>query len=931
MKGCEAKLVEESGVHYLDITPKENADEGVISYNLKSDEFTALQTTIKQAPAGTIVRFKNKIFAYGSLRNEYSHYSEGLFYKSRIAKIEEGGQFDLTNAKDLEGLFNGCSQLADISALAGWNTANVTNFYGMFKNCRSLTNITALTNWNTSKVDNMCEMFNQCKKLESIDALTNWKTDALQGISGMFDHCTSIPNANGLKNWNISKVTGLDGLFNNCSNLSDISALAGWNTESVTDMNNMFTSCEKLTNIDALKNWKTGKLKNLEDAFDGCKGISNIAPLETWNTENVTSMKRTFAHCEKMASVDALKNWKTSNVTDMQGVFFDCHALTSISALKGWNTANVTTMEDMFRNCINLSIGNDLTGWDTSKLTSKKSMFSGVGNHKSVLDLSGSTFKGGQFFEDLFQAMRGVLVLNNVDLSAVSENELANRQNLFGNDYNHFIVTNNDALLSSQAASKSYEPDRSHNDPILTLSYGAGATMQTCEVSVPVLYDSRINPATGDVDKTKAASTDLMAVIRPQLQKKMDAAARAQFKTVAAAKGFVRFDFVPSVALASNAAPMDLLQTYYVASVKKETIPATMKFVADDTGTLAYKAKEVVTAAQDGEKEITTGALEGTQWNATKESEKEIKAKQDGVTKVGNKQVEHVGNKTITTTYDVDPATGNLSNPKKKTSMPADTLVGSTKTEVLHGVMKYEADETLPYNTQKKISDPVDGKRVTKSNGVFKNGVWVEGTPTVNETAAKDGLTKVGNKEVINNADGSVTTNVYEVNATTGALSNPKTTVTPAPSRADAEAIEPQFAVMYRLYNPYTHEHLFTTDLSEKDNLVFLGWRFESAVGYVGMHGEKGGVYRLYNPTTGEHHYTMKADELALCTAAGWVNEGVKFFSVEDEDTQVTGMVSMYNPYEKKFYHHYTSDPDEIARMVKDGWRKEEIKWYAAK
>ena len=136
---------------------------------------------------------------------------------------------------------------------------------------------------------------------------------------------------------------------------------------------------------------------------------------------------------------------------------------------------------------------------------------------------------------------------------------------------------------------------------------------------------------------------------------------------------------------------------------------------------------------------------------------------------------------------------------------------------------------------------------------------------------------------------------------------------------------------MYRLYNPYTHEHLFTTDLSEKDNLVFLGWRFESVVGYVGMHGEKGGVYRLYNPTTGEHHYTMKDDELALCTAAGWVNEGVKFFSVEDKDTQVTGMVSMYNPYEKKFYHHYTSDPDEIAKMVKDGWRKEEIKWYAAK
>ena len=136
---------------------------------------------------------------------------------------------------------------------------------------------------------------------------------------------------------------------------------------------------------------------------------------------------------------------------------------------------------------------------------------------------------------------------------------------------------------------------------------------------------------------------------------------------------------------------------------------------------------------------------------------------------------------------------------------------------------------------------------------------------------------------------------------------------------------------MYRLYNPYTHEHLFTTDAAEKDNLVSLGWNFESVTGKVYMHGEKGGVYRLYNPTTGEHHYTTKEDEVATCVKAGWKNEGVKFFSVLDKDKQTVGMVSMYNPYEKKFYHHYTSDAGEIAKMVKDGWRKEEIKWYAAK
>ena len=144
----------------------------------------------------------------------------------------------------------------------------------------------------------------------------------------------------------------------------------------------------------------------------------------------------------------------------------------------------------------------------------------------------------------------------------------------------------------------------------------------------------------------------------------------------------------------------------------------------------------------------------------------------------------------------------------------------------------------------------------------------------------------------------------------------------PVSASASADAT----VATYRLYNPYTHEHLFTTDAVEKDNLVALGWNFECVAGKVYVYGEKGGVYRLYNPTTGEHHYSSNEDEVANCVKAGWVNEGIHFYSVQNGNVPV---YSMYNPYEKKFYHHYTSDPDEIAKMVKAGWIKEEIKWYA--
>ena len=145
--------------------------------------------------------------------------------------------------------------------------------------------------------------------------------------------------------------------------------------------------------------------------------------------------------------------------------------------------------------------------------------------------------------------------------------------------------------------------------------------------------------------------------------------------------------------------------------------------------------------------------------------------------------------------------------------------------------------------------------------------------------------------------------------------------------KAGDEKQEPQVAPLYRLYNPYTHEHFFTAETVENDNLVRLGWKGEGGVGYIYKHAEKGGVYRLYNPTTGEHHYTMNEDEVVACVKAGWKNEGVKWFSAQDKDVTLNKLYSMYNPYEKKFYHHYTADAKEIEQMVKAGWRKEEVKW----
>lgn len=134
-----------------------------------------------------------------------------------------------------------------------------------------------------------------------------------------------------------------------------------------------------------------------------------------------------------------------------------------------------------------------------------------------------------------------------------------------------------------------------------------------------------------------------------------------------------------------------------------------------------------------------------------------------------------------------------------------------------------------------------------------------------------------------------------------------------------------RYAILYRLYNETTGEHLFTPKEAEKNNLVALGWKLEGAAGLIpATEGDE--VYRLYNPWTGEHHYTTDTNEVKNLVKIGWKDEGVCFYSSRSKKR--TPVYSLYNPNRTEFYHHYTAKLDEIEKNVRDGWEKEGVKWY---
>ena len=192
---------------------------------------------------------------------------------------------------------------------------------------------------------------------------------------------------------------------------------------------------------------------------------------------------------------------------------------------------------------------------------------------------------------------------------------------------------------------------------------------------------------------------------------------------------------------------------------KVKVIKFTTTYVNDDT--LPEGTEQIITKGQDGsEKVVTTYKVDPTNGLTTQVEKTETIDHKDPVT-----QVVHKGTKKNT------PEPTPVPPVQHDSSAPAVT--DTQEAEVLPGKMKYEADDTLPYNTQKKISDPVEGLKVTTHTGKFVNSVWVP-SEKVEITDARDGLTKVGNKQVTHDGNKTITT-TYDVDPDTGELTNPQT------------------------------------------------------------------------------------------------------------------------------------------------------------
>lgn len=134
----------------------------------------------------------------------------------------------------------------------------------------------------------------------------------------------------------------------------------------------------------------------------------------------------------------------------------------------------------------------------------------------------------------------------------------------------------------------------------------------------------------------------------------------------------------------------------------------------------------------------------------------------------------------------------------------------------------------------------------------------------------------------------------------------------------------------YRLYNPNSGAHFFTTSSAERNHLVTVGWRYEHMAWMTTTTGASP-TYRLYNPNSGEHLYTVQAAEKDMLVRAGWRYEKVAFRSSKSPTTNHSvGVYRLFNPNAgpNKNSHHYTAFASEANQLQKLGWRIEGHKFF---
>ena len=222
-----------------------------------------------------------KVIYFGENNSTYSwnaSYYTGMFGHSDIKTINVTG-WDVSNAKNFQGMFCNCSQLTQIIGLGGWNTGSAERMNYMFAHCKALTvlpvsgfNVSNLIN-PSSAVGGIGSMFYHCESITSLD-LSGWQIgEGITSFGSLFEDCKSLTSLN-VSNWDVSHVDYMASVFYGCESLTSLD-LSGWHTSSLTSAMGIFSCCYNLVDLD-ISNFDTSKMFDFAMMFYECRSLTEL-------------------------------------------------------------------------------------------------------------------------------------------------------------------------------------------------------------------------------------------------------------------------------------------------------------------------------------------------------------------------------------------------------------------------------------------------------------------------------------------------------------------------------------------------------------------------------------------------------------------------------------------------------------------------------
>ena len=631
----------------------------------------------------------------------------------------------------------------------------------------------------TSRVKNMFSMFNS-SSFAKLD-LNTWNTSNVENMKSMFFN--TVVTELKIDKWDTSKVKDMSLMFERSTSLKELN-IQDWNTSNVEDMNSMFDYAVELRKLD-LNKWNVSKVKDMTTMFADLPNLENLK-ISNWNTSNVESMAAMFEDNAKLKELD-ISNWNTSKVKDMTLMFTLMHNLEKLDLGK-WDTSNVEKMNGMFVDTFKLRYL-DITNFDTSKVNDLEHMFSNSGLIKLKI---GDKFAKTQLKDGLFDSL---------DFEYIGE--LLRLGQKYGNKWTRLDKTTPFYTVEEWNKVFRENPEKLAGIWVREKKFREDVRKIVDEEDKEV-KESELGNYTEPNEEPDGVTVDKIPIYKVQ-------------KITTTYKGDESLDKGQQVVEKDGKEDGNrVVRVGTKATVEVEKIPSPVRYEKDNT---REKGQENITVkGKDGSKTTTTTytvnpktgevvenvgkpvVVEPTE-TVVKVASKDkvsveklpspVRYEKDNTREKGQENITvkgKDGSKTTTTTYIVNPKTGEVVENVGKPVIvePTETVVkvaakDKVSVEKLPSPVRYEKDPTREKGQENITVKGKDGSKTTTTTYTVnpKTGevvetvgkpVVVDPTETVVKVAAKDKV------EVVNKKDGETVKVItsYEVNPKTGELKEVK-------------------------------------------------------------------------------------------------------------------------------------------------------------